>query len=780
MGTPALKLHAAWCANLASAAIVLLVVSLLLPVGPDNPAHNAVTTVRVTDRAGNPLRVLGSNGRSLPVNIDSVAPTAIEALIATEDRNFRRHHGIDTRALIGAAFENARALRVVRGGSTITMQVARTLRGKRGRTLWNKLAEMHLALRLDSRLTKDEVLTLWLNRVEFGNALRGIEAASEFYFGKSAIDLTDAEATFLVGLPQSPTRYNPLKHIASARSRHRRVLDAAVATGVLSPDEREAILSTPPDPTAHRGRFRSPHLVDRLAAEYVADLSSLSEIRTTIDPWVQGRVEQLAITHAATVQYHGVTGIAAVVLDNDTGDVLAYLGSADYFDDAGLGQNDGVSMLRQPGSALKPFVYAAALSTGRYTTSTILPDLPVQIVEAGAAFSPANYDQEFHGPVPLRVALASSYNVPAIRIAQELGPFEILQALRHVGFASLGRTPEHYGVGLALGNGEVQLIELATAYSALSRGGVLPHVGHMQWVRTHSGDTLRAAPRSHRQTVVTPQIAYLITDILSDPEARAPAFGRGGPLELPFPLAVKTGTSKDYRDNYAVGYTSEHTVAVWAGNFDGSPMKQVSGVSGAAPLLKSIFLELGPGGEPERPAGIESAEICPVSGARPGAACPTRAARWFLRGTTPTHTCAVHRAIANDRGETHVYTMYESRYHEWMRANGIPFPPTERLEAVHPEAPGDEIAVVYPSDGTTYVVDPVLRAEFQRIRLRAVAPEGSTPARWIVDDDTLGSDFWTLARGRHKVVAVAVGIDGTTLRSSPHVVNVLDHVNTDR
>src|SRR5690606_36138926 len=212
--------------------------------------------VRVTDRTGNSMRLLGSDGRSLPVRLDAVAPLAIEALIATEDRNFRSHSGIDVGALLASAIDNVRARRVVRGGSTLTMQVARSLRGRPGRTIWNKLAEMHLALRLEGHLTKDEILTLWINRVEFGNALVGIEAASEYYFGKSAIDLTEAEATFLVGLPQSPTRYNPLKYPAAAQDRHERVLDAAVTTGVLSEQVRQAILSTPPQPAAHRWHFR--------------------------------------------------------------------------------------------------------------------------------------------------------------------------------------------------------------------------------------------------------------------------------------------------------------------------------------------------------------------------------------------------------------------------------------------------------------------------------------------------------------------------------------------
>ena len=224
-----------------------------------------------------------------------------------------------------------------------------------------------------------------------------------------------------------------------------------------------------------------------------------------------------------------------LVLDNASGEVLAYVGSPDFWDARARGQVDGVQALRQPGSALKPFTYGLALQSRRYTPATILPDLDLQIIEAGGAFSPENYDQVFHGPVPLRNALASSFNVPAVRLVREMGPERLLALLRQAGFASLDQPAAHYGVGLTLGNGEVRMTELARAYSGLARGGTLPTLRAVRWAVTASGDTLRPAPEAPKPMGLSPEVAYVLMDILSDPEARAPGFGRGGPLELPFP-----------------------------------------------------------------------------------------------------------------------------------------------------------------------------------------------------------------------------------------------------
>lgn len=811
MGTTAVRSLLRWsCSHPITSGLAGLTLAVLTalhwPLDPALLAAGRVVSVRVEDREGGLLREVRPAGRGVPLRLADVPPAVLEALVAVEDRRFWAHPGVDPLALARAAAQNARAGRVVSGGSTLSMQVARTLRARQGRGLGDKLAEAWLALRLERQRSKAQILRLWLERVPFGNQTFGLEAAAELYFGKAVRDLTLAEAAYLIGLPQSPSRYNPFRHPERARARQGRVLDALVAAGVLSAGRRAHLAALDVAVAPPRPRFRAPHLVEALRPALGAERppgagSPLRAVRTTLDPRLQAEVEALARGHQRQLAALGLGNLAAVVLDNHTGDVLAYVGSVDFWDARAYGQNDGVRMLRQPGSTLKPFAYALALASGRYTPATLLADLDTQVPEAGGAFSPENYDRRFHGPVPLRQALACSYNVPAIRLARELGPPALLHALRQAGFSSLRRDAGYYGVGLALGNGEVSLLELAAAYAGLARGGQRPLPRFVLHTRTARGDTL-SGPAPHAvASGLDPAAVALVTDILSDPEARAPAFGRGGPLELPFPTAVKTGTSKDYRDNWAVGYTPRHTVAVWAGNFDGAPMRWVSGVTGAAPLLNAIFRALGPGGAFGEPAGLVRAYVCPAGGARPGHACPTRRVERFLPGTVPSDTCRVHQRHRLDARtglladastppeavEERLFTVYPAEFHPWMRDRGLPLPPPvtqaqlQARRAARAEAApaySDALAVLHPAAGTAYQIDPVLRRAYQRLRLKAALYTPHFDVRWVVDGAPLPGPYeeaaWTLAPGPHTFELHAVDAQGRAVRSRPVTIHVRD------
>lgn len=773
----------------------MLLASLAWPTSLDE--GKAVHSLRLTDHRGTLLREVRPDGRGRSVRLDAVAPTAVEALIATEDRAFYRHPGVNPLALVRAAWANARTGRVVRGGSTLTMQVARVLRGRRRATLWDKLVEMHLALRLELRYSKDAILEAWLRRVSFGNRAHGIESAARLYFGKAARDLTTAEAAFLVGLPQSPSRYNPFRHFSRAKARQRRVLRAMEAHGALTASERVRLAALPLDLASPEHAFRAPHFT-QFVLESLPESHGLREIRTTLDGRLQRRVEAILRGHLRSLRDASVKQAAAVVLDTRTGAVRAYAGSADFWDAAAGGQNDGVRMRRQPGSALKPFTYAHALQHG-YTPASILPDIETQVIEAGGAFSPENYDKRYHGPVPLRTALASSYNVPAVRLAREMGPAALLETLRAAGFASLDQPADHYGVGLTLGSGEVRLLELARAYAGLARGGTLPGLRVAEAQVTATGDTLRVPVQPATPMGLNAATAYLITDILSDPAARAPGFGRGGPLELPFPTAAKTGTSKDYRDNWTVGYTPRHTVAVWVGNFDGAPMRWVSGVAGAGPIFGAIMRELGSGGAFARPAGIIEATICPGSGQRPGAFCPRTRRGVFARAAVPTDACSVHRLVKIDRRtglradagtpedeiQEKMFAVYPAAYQPWMRAHGHPLPPPAAHPARAASASGggpqvsDRLQIQYPASGTVFQMDPVLREGYQRVHLRgaveASAAAPLTDVQWWADGEPLSGNVrraaWPLRPGRHRLELRATdAATGQRLRSRPVVV----------
>jgi penicillin-binding protein 1C len=776
---------------------VAALLTLGWPLPSSLPKPTRAPSLDVTAQRGTLLREARPQGRQRPVAVADLPPFVTDALVAVEDQRFWGHPGVDPIAMVRALRQNWTHGRIVSGGSTLTMQVARLLRDDPPRTVGQKLIEMHLALRLGLWYSKEEILSLWLNRVSFGNRTRGIAAAARLYFGKAARDLTRPEAAYLVGLPRSPSRYNPLRHPDRAERRQHRVLRAMHEQGVLTAAEQTRLAAVPVTPDAPAPVFRAPHLTRWVLRHRSVEADApLTELRTTIDWGLQERVAGLVRAHVETFRSETLTNAAAVVLDNRTGAIRAYVGSAEFWDARHGGQNDGVRMLRQPGSTLKPFTYAHALTSRRYTPASILADIPLDVPEASGAFTPTNYDNSYHGPTPLRVALASSFNVPAVRLARDFGPPALLETLRGFGFTSLDRAPSHYGVGLTLGNGEVQLLELARAYAGLARGGTLPPVHATRWGRTTTGDTLRPHRPSPRPTGVSPGVSHLLTDILDDPAARAPGFGRGGPLELPFPVAVKTGTSKDYRDNWTVGYTPTHTVAVWAGNFDGSPMDRMSGVMGAAPLFHSIMREVVAGGSFDRPEALRSARICPASGHRPGAHCPAPRRESFLPGTVPTDTCTVHRIVALDThtgrratagtDPAHVvekrFTVHPPRYHDWMREHDIPLPPPARPEAQSARASPSSVRprIQSPGDDATFYIDPVLRRTYQTIRLRGTVPDGVTGAHWVVDGSRHApADAparWTLTPGTHRLV-LRGHRNGRSVESAPVRLRVVSAEN---
>ena len=395
---------------------------------------------------------------------------------------------------------------------------------------------------------------------------------------------------------------------------------------------------------------------------------------------------------------------------------------------------------------LKPFVYGLALSRGR-RASDLLSDLPMSLPNR---FSPRNYDGKFHGRVRLREALACSYNVPAVRTARLLGPGRFLGLLREAGFSSMDKGAGHYGTGLALGNAEVTLLELANAYAGLARGGI--------WLREKllMGPATREPPRRF----LSRESAYLITHILSDNDARAEAFGLDSPLHVPFAMASKTGTSKDYRDNWAVGYTPDWTAAVWVGNPDNSPMRSISGITGAAPVLRDVALTLWRREEPlpfQRPRSIMEADICPLSGKTPGLWCPTRMTEVFAKGRLPKGSCGMHRQSG---GKTVVVLPEEFR--PWLR-DDPPLPAEEGLRGA--------LSIAFPRPGDIFKIDPSFPLRAQKIRVAAALPGGAGEVRWYVDgeppEDLEGDHFWLgLSPGRHRI-ELSVTTAERTLRAKP-------------
>ncbi|MCC7141656.1 MAG: transglycosylase domain-containing protein, partial [Candidatus Eisenbacteria bacterium] len=522
------------------------------------------------------------------------------------------------------------------------------------RSRWSeKWLESFWALVLEARLTKREILELYLNRAPYGPTLRGAEAAARAYFDHGADSLTWSEAALLAALPQSPVRLDPRRAPEEAM----RARDRLIARLPLSSAEKRglAALDLPLAPLS-RGieRELAPHWLDRLRARF----PEASALRLPLERELQTGVEQDLRATLTELRARGADDGAVLVIDNPTGEVRAWVGSPNYADPR-HGQFDAVLARRQPGSALKPFAYALAFEEGLRPAS-LLPDLPLSFPGPDGTFTPGNYAGAWHGPVRARAALANSWNAPAVALVASLGPERFLARLRALGLESLDQPAVHYGLGLALGVGEVTLLELTGAYATLARGGIA--APRVDLLSAHDADGRLLAARTPldgtptpRRRVMTSEAAFFVQSILSDPAARAATFGRGAPFEFPFPCAIKTGTSSDWRDNWAFGFTAQWTVGVWIGRAGGEGMDRVSGTEGAILALRRVLLRLQDNGRidtglyPAALGAVEEREICPLSGQAAGADCPGRVREWFARSDAGLPTCAWHRRIPIDR-----------------------------------------------------------------------------------------------------------------------------------
>ncbi|HEX7451071.1 MAG TPA: penicillin-binding protein 1C [Polyangiaceae bacterium] len=775
--------------RLALAASALLLAPLLLlalsaaredlPSALRDPSTGLST--QVLDRNGQLIREVRSRDGKLSsrVSLSELSPHVVPALLAAEDARFYRHPGVDPIAILRALGQALRQRKLVSGASTLTQQLARSV-VPRPRTFLGKWRELAIALRIEVSLNKREILEEYLNRIEFGPNLRGIDAASRYYLDKPARSLDLAEAALLVAIPRGPTLYDPARGTRAVRLRRDRVLQRMWAQGLSTADAVHTAQLEPVRVTRGLSQGGTEHLVQGLVSGALAPElrgERVQRVVSTGDSGLQREVSELARRAAVYVADYGASAVSVVVVDNASGEVLAYVGSPDFFAARALGQNDGARALRQPGSALKPFVYAAAMARLGMTAATRLPDLELGLPTSEGTYSPKNYDGRFHGPVLLRDALANSLNVPAVYTASRVGPEQVLELLHRAGFSSLEDSAEHYGAALALGDGEVKLSELAQAYAMLARGGAFLPLRFYRTATLGSGAQLsRSIPAP--TAVVEPRIAAVLADILSDDLARSPEFGIGGPLSFPFPVAAKTGTSKGFRDNWTVGFTHEVTVAVWAGNFDGSPMTGSTGVTGAGPLFHEVMLAAMRGRD-RAPlldhSGLRSREVCELSGALASDSCPHRRREWFVPGREPHATCDMHEVVALDpstrlragpacaKTTLQVFERYPREYQNFARQAGRPLAPEEfsarcpgrlaPLESVAPE-------LVFPSSQASFVIDPGLRDD-QEIVLEARA--ASERLTFFVDDRPVATSAapfrvpWRLAPGSHRVRVATPG-----------------------
>ncbi len=647
----------------------------------------------------------------------------VRAIIAAEDKRFFAHHGVDGLATARALANGLTHGHITSGASTITQQLVK-ISQRRPRTLLAKVVEALTALRLEQVWSKEQILAAYLNRVDFGNLNLGLAAAADYYFGKPVSDLSEAEAALLAGLPRNPRKLNPQRALPAAQKRQQLVLRRMHENGWLSRERWQMAAAEPLHLRPPRRRFRAPHFTDLLLNQPLE--AGAGEVRTTLDLPLNEAIERLLQERLAQLREQNVRNGAAVVLDNASGDVLALVGSADYFA-PGSGQVNGAWAKRSAGSTLKPFTYLLALERGA-TPATIVADVRASFPAAGGFYRPENYNRRCYGPVTYRTALASSLNIPAVKVLQANGgPAALAARLQAVGLTSLEQAPEVYGLGLTLGNCEGRLLEIANAYASLARLGE-----YRPW-------RLRADAPTFTRRYTRPELAWQIADILSDNAARTLSFGIHSALRFDFPVACKTGTSTDFRDNWAIGYTPEFTVGVWVGNFDGAPMHEVSGVTGAGPILHAIFEKL----HAERgtswyapPAGLVERQIDPLTGKVLAENAAGGVREKFVAGQRP----GLAAAEDYDAGGR---VKLPADYADW-------FASAENFLGARAVL-GEEFRIVSPLPDAVYLLDPDVPSS-RRIPLGA---SGGEAVRWESASLRLtnenGRDFALGEEGEHRL-----------------------------
>ncbi len=686
-------------------------------------------------RDGTPLRhLLNENGtRSAPpVKFAELPATLVHALLAAEDKRFFSHGGVDPPAIVRAAWDNSRNKRIVSGASTIHQQLIKnTMPRAWSRTLWVKLVEALQARRLALSWSRGDVLAAYANRISFGNLMTGVATAASGYFHKPLNDLTPAECALLAALPQSPGRLNPFRNLEAVLPRQRRILDQMHALGWLDAEQHRVALNQPIVLQRFSGGFEAPHAVEMLRSE-----SDATTIRTTLDATLQQQVETIIAQRLEALKGRHVTHGAVVVIENATGAVLALAGSRDFFASDG-GQLNGAWAPHSPGSALKPFTYLIAFERGA-TPASIVADLPVEFATSSGTYKPENYSLRSYGPMTYRHALGNSLNISAVRVLDSIGGTEtLLPRLRELGLTTLNEDAAHYGLGLTIGNASARLIELANAYACLARLGRFK-----PW--TMRADVLVTEERQ----LLGENESWLIADILSDNQAREMSFGTHSVLRLPFKCAVKTGTSSTFRDNWTLGYTPEFTVGVWVGNFDNTPMQDVSGVTGAGPIFRDVMLHLHekhPATWFKRPGAITQARIDPRTGKRlTPQTPPARVSRedFFVADRMPS---VAQTADYDSRGRA----ILPREYADWVQssANWLGDLVTTAEADTRPQ-----LRITNPIPGTVVILDPDIRNSGSRLLLQAT---GTTQPHWSSKTLEVREDahhtFAILKPGRHEI-----------------------------
>lgn len=700
------------------------------------------SSVTVLDRNGELLRAFTAPDEMWRIHssIKDVSPRLRMAVIDYEDRYFRYHFGINPISIIRAAITNIKAHQIVCGGSTITMQVARMMEPK-PRTFRNKFIEIIRALQLELSYSKNEILSFYFNLAPYGGNIVGSAAASYFYFNKDQRDLSLGEAALLSAIPNSPTALRPDAPTGLAKQGRDKVLSRLLQHRKITRIQyQEATAEPVPDK-----RFPMPFIAPHLALQLKQMYPDESRITSTVDKYIQILARDTLRNRLTPLKKHGITTGAVLVMDTKTREVLALVGSADFFDEEASGQVNGTIAPRSPGSALKPFIYALAMDRGIVSPESLLTDVPVDY----SGYRPENYDSRFRGGVTVREALTSSLNVPAVNLAAQLdstsqqdfrGDGSFYTFLKEAGITTLTEPKEHYGLALVLGGCGVTLLELTSLYAGLANmGEFAPYRLKL------SNENIRSVPLLKKGT------AFILTEMLT--EVERPDLPRCWESAVNLPkVAWKTGTSYGHKDAWSIGYSPQFTIGVWMGNFNpiGSPV--IIGAEAAGPVLFDLFNVLSKQRESKwyvQPAEVKRREVCASSGMVMSPYCTHLKYEYYIPGVSPTETCMIHRAYAIDKKtgkclcshcrvgrdyEMKVFEIWPPKIATWMRRSGIS---VDKIPEHYPGCStliaGTGPVIHSPSAECEYVIRPGVDTQYQKILLEASVSNDTRNIYWFMD-----------------------------------------------
>ncbi len=628
-----------------------------LPTPYDLKKHQPKLTTHILDRNQQELyKIYKDENRSL-VKIDDLPSYLIDATVSIEDKDFWSHSGFSLTGILRASYHNWKSSSSIslQGGSTITQQLIKNTLLSPEKTIKRKVRELILSVWVERVFSKKEILEMYFNEVSYGGTAYGVQEASQQYFGKNASSLSLAEATLLSGLPAAPTTYSPFGiNPEKAKERQADVLRRMTEDKNISAETAAEVLKEEIKFSQNSTNIKAPHFVmfvrDWLASTFGEEMLNNGGllVTTTLDLDLQEFVQQTVTNEVSNLKKLRVNNGAALVTDPKSGEILALVGSQNYFDFQHDGQVDIVFRPRQPGSSIKPIMYAAAFQKG-FTPASVILDAPISFPNPGSKpYSPVNYDGKFHGNVPIRTALASSYNIPAVKVLSTIGVNAMIDQGEMMGIKTWGDR-KRFGLSLTLGGGEITMADMAEAYGSIANYGMHVPLNPILKVENSQGKLLyernEANGQSDYPTRALPAgVAYQLTSILSDPAARAPAFGTRSVLNIPgHQVAVKTGTTNNLRDNWTFGFTTDFVVSTWVGNNDNSPMSYIaSGITGASPIWSKIFQGILSRRQTPfifpRPQDLVTVKICTLTGQLSCEGCPGRD-EYFIPGTEPKTAC---------------------------------------------------------------------------------------------------------------------------------------------